>query len=154
MSAEAAGLVDLLDRLLDTGASVGGDLTLAVADIDLVRVRLRTLLASVEAEQRGPGRPRSEWTPPPRRRRRSASTPFPARIDADPERLERALAQLVLVLADLLRELLERQAIRRIQSGSLTRPEIERLSAAFEALDARLDELASEGFALARTATT
>ena len=151
MSVEAAGLVDLLDRLLDTGASVDGDLTLAVADIDLVRVKLRTLLASVEAEQRQPGQPRVEWTPPPprRRRRRPASASLPTRIDADPDRLERGLAQLVLVVADLLRELLERQAMRRIQAGTLTRPEIERLSVAFEALDDRLEQLATEGFARA-----
>jgi Gas vesicle protein len=40
-------LVDLLDRLLAGGVVVAGDVTLAVADIDLVRVRLLALVSSV-----------------------------------------------------------------------------------------------------------
>lgn len=40
-------LVDLLDRLLAGGVVVAGDVTLSVADIDLVRVRLLALLSSV-----------------------------------------------------------------------------------------------------------
>ena len=47
------GLVDLLDRLLGGGVVLHGDLTLAVADIDLVQVNLRALLASVETAQPG-----------------------------------------------------------------------------------------------------
>ena len=42
-------LVDLLDRLLGGGVVIHGDITLAVADIDLVHVSLRAVLASVEA---------------------------------------------------------------------------------------------------------
>jgi hypothetical protein len=41
-------LVDLVDRLLGGGVVVSGDITLAVADIDLVQVSLRVLVASVE----------------------------------------------------------------------------------------------------------
>lgn len=143
MSLEANGLVDLLDRLLDTGVCAAGDVTLAVAGVDLVHLRLKALLASAEAEERGERPPRSEWVPPPRHRRR-APAELPSRIDADPERLERGLAQLVLVVVDLLREVMERQAIRRMQGGSLTPDEVKRLSDAFEALDDRLDHLASE----------
>ncbi|MGC0207639.1 gas vesicle protein [Streptomyces levis] len=40
-------LVDLLDRVLATGVVVSGDLVLAVADVPLVRISLRVLLASV-----------------------------------------------------------------------------------------------------------
>ncbi|MET9256360.1 gas vesicle protein [Streptomyces sp. NPDC003717] len=40
-------LVDLLDRVLGTGVVVSGDLVLAVADVPLVRISLRALLASV-----------------------------------------------------------------------------------------------------------
>jgi len=46
------GLVDLLDRLLGGGVVVHGDLTLAVADVDLLYVGLRAVLASVETAQR------------------------------------------------------------------------------------------------------
>lgn len=41
-------LVDLLDRLLAGGVVVNGDLTLSIADVDLVRISLRVLITSVE----------------------------------------------------------------------------------------------------------
>jgi hypothetical protein len=44
-------LVDLLDRLLAGGVVIHGDITLAVADVDLVHLSLRAVLASVEALQ-------------------------------------------------------------------------------------------------------
>lgn len=52
MTAEAAAfgdgsLVDLLDRLLAGGVVIAGDVTLSIADIDLVRVRLLALVSSV-----------------------------------------------------------------------------------------------------------
>jgi hypothetical protein len=45
-------LVDLIDRLLQGGVVVAGDITLAVADIDLVYVGLRALISSVAAAER------------------------------------------------------------------------------------------------------
>ncbi|MEV4197253.1 gas vesicle protein [Micromonospora globbae] len=42
-------LVDLLDRVLATGVVVSGDITLSIADVDLVRISLRALIASVGA---------------------------------------------------------------------------------------------------------
>jgi hypothetical protein len=42
-------LVELVDRLLGKGVVISGDITLAVADIDLVRVELRALVASVDS---------------------------------------------------------------------------------------------------------
>jgi hypothetical protein len=42
------GLVDLVDRLLGGGVVITGDITLAVADVDLVQVSLRALIASVD----------------------------------------------------------------------------------------------------------
>jgi hypothetical protein len=47
-----ASLADLLDRLLGGGVVIEGDITLAVADVDLVYVGLRAVLASVETAQR------------------------------------------------------------------------------------------------------
>jgi hypothetical protein len=46
-------LVDLLDRLLEGGVVLTGDLTLAIADVDLVRISLRALISSVEADRGG-----------------------------------------------------------------------------------------------------
>ena len=42
-------LVDLLDRLVAGGVVLTGDLTLAIADVDLVHVSLRALIASIDA---------------------------------------------------------------------------------------------------------
>ena len=69
---------------------------------------------------------------------------FPRRVDADPERVERGLAQLVLTLVELLRQLMERQALRRMEGGTLTDDEIERLGETFMKLAQRMEELKAE----------
>jgi hypothetical protein len=66
------------------------------------------------------------------------------RFDADPESLERGLAQLVLTVVELLRQLMERQALRRIDSGGLTDDQEERLGRTFMELDRRMAELREE----------
>ena len=65
----------------------------------------------------------------------------PRRLNADPENLERGLAQLVLTIVELLRQLMERQAVRRMDDGSLSEEEIERLGQTFMALSERMAEL-------------
>ena len=66
------------------------------------------------------------------------------RVNADPEHVERGLAQLVLTIVDLLRELMERQALRRMEGGTLDDDEVERLGRAFMRLNERMDELKDE----------
>ena len=63
------------------------------------------------------------------------------RVEADPENVEKGLAQLVLTLIELLRQLMERQAVRRIEGGSLTDDEIDRLGETFMKLEQRMEEL-------------
>lgn len=63
------------------------------------------------------------------------------RVNADPESVERGLAQLVLTVVELLRQLMERQALRRIDGGNLTEEEVERLGQTFMQLDKRMEEL-------------
>jgi hypothetical protein len=63
------------------------------------------------------------------------------RVNADRENLEKGLAQLVLTLIELLRQLMERQALRRIDGGSLTPDEVERLGETFMLLEERMNEL-------------
>jgi hypothetical protein len=63
------------------------------------------------------------------------------RVNADPEELEKGLAHLVLTIIELLRQLMERQALHRIEGGSLTEDEIERLGRTFMALADRMEEL-------------
>jgi hypothetical protein len=69
---------------------------------------------------------------------------FPRRVNADPERVERGLAQLVLTLIELLRQLMERQALRRMEQGSLSDEQIERLGETFMKLAERMEELKRE----------
>ena len=66
------------------------------------------------------------------------------RIEADPENVERGLAQLVLTLVELLRQLMERQALRRMENDTLSDDEIERLGETFMKLARRMDELKAE----------
>ena len=63
------------------------------------------------------------------------------RFNADPESLERGLAQLVLTIVELLRQLMERQALRRVDGGTLTDEEVERLGRTFMELDERMAQL-------------
>lgn len=66
---------------------------------------------------------------------------LPDRINADPEHVEQGLARLVLTVIELLREVLEHQAIRRMDGGTLSAQEIERLGLALLKLNHRMDEL-------------
>jgi uncharacterized protein YjiS (DUF1127 family) len=66
------------------------------------------------------------------------------RVNADPENLERGLAQLVLTIVELLRQLMERQALRRIDDGTLSDDQIERLGRTFMLLAERMEELRDE----------
>ena len=66
---------------------------------------------------------------------------LPARVNADERNVERGLAQLVLTLIDLLRQLMERQAVRRMEGNTLTDEEVERLGRTFMLLEKRMGEL-------------
>jgi hypothetical protein len=72
------------------------------------------------------------------------SLPTPPRIALKPEDVQNGLGRLVLVLVELLRELLERQALRRIEGGSLTEAEVERLGTTFLRLAEQMERLKQE----------
>ena len=72
---------------------------------------------------------------------------LPDRVNVDPEGVEQGLAKLVLTLVEFLRQLLERQAIRRMDGGTLTDEEIERVGVALMRLQAKVREIA-EAFGL------
>ena len=174
-------LVEALDRLIDKGVSVSGDVSISIADIDLVYLGVRLLLCSPD-EVPSLRRPRSNnveaiddalagpalesesmprpMVPPdqpavdtrPRRSGRKidiidisdqgANPGPPARLlDMDPGQIERDLCRLVLTVVELLRQLMEKQALRRMEGGSLTDAEIERLGLAFERLESKMEEL-------------
>ena len=94
----------------------------------------RARVAQLEATCTGP------WPP------YSFSTlPAPAqRFNADPENVAKGLGQLVLTIVELLRQLMERQALRRIDAGGLTDEQIERLGTTFMELDKRMEQLRAE----------
>jgi hypothetical protein len=66
---------------------------------------------------------------------------LPDRINADPEKVEQGLARLVLTVIELLRRVLEHQAVRRMDGGSLTDQEVEQLGLALMKLSQRMDEM-------------
>jgi hypothetical protein len=63
------------------------------------------------------------------------------RVEADPETVERGLVQLVLTLVELLRQLMERQAVRRLDAGAMTPEETERVGRTLMLLEDRMAEL-------------
>lgn len=68
----------------------------------------------------------------------------PDRIDCNPETVEQGLAKLVLGLIELIRRLLERQAIRRMEGGSLSDEQVENMGLALMKLEQKVHQLASE----------
>lgn len=66
---------------------------------------------------------------------------IPERISADPESVENGLAKLVLSIIELIRRLLEKQALRRMDAGNLTEEEIERLGTALMKLEEKMEEM-------------
>jgi Gas vesicle protein K len=69
---------------------------------------------------------------------------LPERIDLDPDDIERGLAGLVLTLVEFLRQVLERQAIRRMEGGSLSDDEVERVGLALMRLEQKVSEIAAQ----------
>ena len=166
---ERVELADLLSHVLDKGVVLKGEVMLAVADIDLVRLDLGLLLTAVETAVRRGGGPRpglfaplpgariparaetaprdqvvEALAPPPD----AVSAPLaavadalPARLDADPAKMENGLAKLVLTLIEVLRKVLEHQAVRRMEGGNLSAAEIERLGVALLRLNDRMQEM-------------
>ncbi len=175
---EALDLADLLNTVLDKGVVVHGDVTIAVADVDLIRLNLGLLLAAVAstdvrrpatatksmaaslgppvlAPQRGETVVASSAESAPSPATYSATSPVPPsatslnsvaqglpdRINADADGVESGLARLVLTLIEVLRKVLEHQAVRRMEGGRLTEEEVERLGLALSKLDSRMQDL-------------
>lgn len=182
-------LLELLDRLLDRGVMVKGEILLSVADIDLVYLNLGLLLSSVKTVEnaaRRSGRrdrkvisrqasPQGEFLHAPQLEEgskervsiplskengqnrntsgKTRDTTLPSAIssetkklsksktDIDHKNVEKGLVKLVLTLVDLIRKLMEKQAIRRIEDGQLNDREIEDLGNTFLLLDERMSEL-------------
>lgn len=164
-------LLELLDRLLDKGVVAKGEIILSVADIDIIYLNLGLLLSSVKtvekARRAGPGpsfiegerrgdffkeeNPAVRWVGSKDTRlvpkkdiseRGNGELPkIRPRTNIDPNNVERGLTKLVLTLIELLRQLMEKQAIRRMEAGFLTPTEVERMGIAFQRLEERMSDL-------------
>lgn len=197
MTEATTDLVDVLDRLLDVGAVIGGDAIVTVADVPLVHLGLRLVLRGIDpgpprvgvgvdaavdaavdagvdeptdARTTAPGAteapvPSATGAPGPSEQPRldavgvpaadagrattgtqpvGGSDAAPSGLGPDPAAAQRGLAGLVLTLVETLRELLERQAIRRMESGSLGDDELDRLGEALREIRDAVARLAEE----------
>ncbi|MBC8042517.1 MAG: gas vesicle protein K [Rhizobacter sp.] len=206
-----ASLLEVLDRVLNKGVVLSGDVMLSVAEVDLVYLELRALLCSADTANRI-----KQTSPFPKRIQAAAqavhrpveaislddkpllqlknvsgesaevSAELPAKVSAElavrasvqpearqdepivnvvnvegaaaeklkeisgvlPQRInmasgesDKGLAQLVLTVVELLRRLMEKQAMRRVESGTLSDVEIENLGETFERLETRMKEM-------------
>lgn len=145
-------LVEVLDRVIDKGVVVNGEVLLRVAEVDLVFVGLRLLVTSVaraEALHGGRMTPRPRTTAADRadlarlqEELARVEKQLPTVLAADePATVERGIGKLVLTLVELLRQLLEREAVRRIDQGTLTRTETDKLALTFRLLARKVEEL-------------
>jgi predicted transcriptional regulator len=75
---------------------------------------------------------------------RAAATRAPLRWNADPEEVQRSVAQLVLTLVEFIRKLLERQAIRRMEAGTLTDEQTEEVGRALMTLERTVRDIAAK----------
>ncbi len=182
-------LVDILDRLLDKGVVVGGDMTISVAEVDLIFASLRLVVTSVdkicennagsffggelleppggggECSRNEPHENTDANTPPvfdairssPEHNKVngagsissaqglpstcSAVEPDGGETNIDPDKAANGLAQLVLTVTDLLRKLLEREALRRMERGTLTHRQMEQVGKAFLRLEKKMQDI-------------
>lgn len=146
-------LVDALDKVLEKGAVINGDITIRVADVDLVFLGLRLMLSSISKMEEVSGRSfnckEKEATPEDtayvqklQREIKKAEENIPKIIDAsDPEKTDQGLAQLVLTLLELIRKLMEREAYRRVKGGALSSIEIQKLGLSLKAVQKKIKEV-------------
>ena len=69
---------------------------------------------------------------------------LPSRIEANADDIEAGLAKLVLTLIEFLRQVLEHQAVRRMEGGGLSDDEVEQLGLALMRLQEKLEEIKNQ----------
>lgn len=150
---ENVGLVDALDKVIEKGAVINGDLVIRLADIDLVYVGLRLILTSISRAEELSGNkynnPDRELTPEDaeyieklQKEIQRAEANIPTLIDvSDPHKTEQGLAQLILTLVELIRRLLEKESFRRVKSGNLSQPDIQKLGLSLKAIKTKIKEV-------------
>lgn len=74
---------------------------------------------------------------------REVASSVPRRLEADADDIDAGVARLVLTLVEFIRQVLEHQAVRRMEGGGLSDDEVERLGLALMRLQQRLEEVKS-----------
>jgi hypothetical protein len=146
-------LVDALDKVLENGAVINGDIVIRVADVDLVFLGLRLILTSVSKAEELSGRsfsnPDKELTPEDidyierlQREIKKTEENIPKLIDlGNPKKTEQGLAKLVLTLVELIRKLMEKEAFRRVKRGTLSSVEVQKLGLSLKAVKKKIKEI-------------
>lgn len=150
---ENVTLVDALDKVLEKGAVINGDLVIRVADVDLVFLGLRLILTSISKAEEVSGKsfsdPNKELTAEDmeyikrlQREIKKAEENIPKLIDlGSPKKTEQGLAKLVLTLVELIRRLMEKEAFRRVKKRSLSAAEIQKLGLSLKAVKKKIKEV-------------
>jgi hypothetical protein len=150
---ERVTLLDALDKVLEKGAVINGDIVLRIADVDLVFLGLRLVLTSVskaeELSGRRPGSSQKRLTKEDvayieklQKEIKKAEEHIPRIINADsPRETEQGLAKLVLTIVELIRKLMEKEAFRRVKRGSLSPVEIQKLGLSLKAVRKKMQEI-------------
>jgi hypothetical protein len=150
---ERVALFDVLDKVLEKGAVINGDMVLRIADVDLVFLGLRLIPTSVaragESSGRRPGSPCNALTEENvayieklQKEIKKAEENIPRIIHADsPRETEQGLAKLILTIIELIRKLMEKEAFRRAKRGSLSPVEIQKLGLSLKAVKKKMQEI-------------
>jgi len=146
-------LVDALDKVLEKGAVINGDIVIQVADVDLVFLGLRLILTSISKAEEVSGKSFSdpdkeltaedmEYIKRLQGEIKRAEENIPKLIDlGNPKKTEQGLAKLVLTLIELIRKLMEKEAFRRVKRGTLSSVEIQKLGLSLKAVKKKIKEV-------------
>jgi len=146
-------LIDALDKVLEKGAIINGDIVIRLADVDLVYLGLRLILTSVSKAEEMSGRSFGdhekeltsediEYIERLQREIKKTEENIPKIINANsPRETEQGLAKLILTLVELIRKLMEKEAFRRVKKGSLSSAEIQKLGLSLKAVKKKIEEI-------------
>lgn len=147
-----ATLVDALDVVIDKGAVLHGDIVIRIADLDMLAISLKVIIVSMSRLQTQQGKRVDEvhvnemgdeiYLQKLEKQIEDAQKHINQMLNADvPEEIEGGLAQLVLTLIKLIVDLVEREAMRRVEREELTEMEIQKLGLNLEAIETKIEEL-------------
>lgn len=147
-----ATLVDALDVVIDKGAVLHGDAVIRIADLDMIAISIRVIIVSMSKLQTQQGKRADDvhvnalgdeiFLLKLEKQIENAQKHINQMMNADvPEEVEGGLAQLVLTLIKLIVDLVEREAMRRVERDELTQMEAQKLGLNLEAIETKIEEL-------------